>query len=79
MKRALYRRFDVHGWADEYGQHEEEIDRSDGKYVLAEDAINREAVLQDEIKTLRAQLRNDRPAMYSDGFRDGVAQAKEGA
>jgi len=75
MKRALYRRFDVFA---HWGAEQDVVDSADGEYVLAEDAINREAVLQDEIKTLRAQLRNDRPAMYSDGFRDGVAQAKEG-
>jgi len=53
-KTFVYDRLDVLAPGDEFAM----IERSDGPYVLAEDAINREAVLQDEIKTLRAQLKD---------------------
>jgi hypothetical protein len=38
----------------------DEIGSTDGEYVLAEDAINREAVLQAQIRTLEVQLKDAR-------------------
>jgi hypothetical protein len=52
-----YKRFDI----DKYDSNEQ-IPCADGLYVHAEDAINREAVLQAEIRTLQAQLKDARAA-----------------
>ncbi|MFL9902164.1 hypothetical protein PQR71_29180 [Paraburkholderia fungorum] len=62
-KSFVYDRFDINSYDEGYGQEHEEIPRGDGKYVLAEDAINREAVLQAQIRTLEVQLKDAR-ALY---------------
>jgi hypothetical protein len=40
------------------------INRDDGEYVLAEDAINREAVNEAKIRTLEVQLKDARLALH---------------
>jgi hypothetical protein len=52
-----YKRFDI----DKYDSNEQ-IPCADGLYVHAEDAINREAVLQAEIRTLQARLKDAKAA-----------------
>jgi hypothetical protein len=58
-KTFVYERFDICG-AGGYYIYTEKDSRSDGEYVLAEDAINREAVLQAHIRTLEVQLKDAR-------------------
>jgi hypothetical protein len=57
-KSFRYRRFDINAHDNEYGQHHEQIDRAEGEYVLAQDALDREAVLQAQVRTLETQLKD---------------------
>jgi hypothetical protein len=60
-KTFVYDRFDMRLRYVGYGDPlMDEIGSTDGEYVLAEDAINREAVLQAHIRTLEVQLKDAR-------------------
>jgi hypothetical protein len=48
----------------DYGEHEGEYDDAEGRYVLAEDAINREAVNEAKIRTLEVQLKDAKAALH---------------
>lgn len=61
-KTFVYDRFDVYSSGDGYYTVEAECS-SDGEYVKAEDAINREAVLQAQIRTLETQLKDRKEEM----------------
>jgi hypothetical protein len=53
-KTFVYDRFDV--FSDEVFENTVSVPNNDGDWIKAEDAINREAVLQAEIRTLQVQL-----------------------
>lgn len=59
-KTFVYDRLDVYSTRNGYGDHVQEYPSSDGPYIKAEDAINREAVLQAQIRTLETQLKDAR-------------------
>lgn len=60
MSRSFaYDRFDVHADGDGYISTVEEAN-SEGNYVKAQDALDREAVLQARIRTLETQLKDSR-------------------
>lgn len=57
-KSFVFERYDVFGNCDESGDSWSTVrSEFDGKWVKAEDAINREAVNADEIKTLNLRLK----------------------
>jgi hypothetical protein len=58
-KTFVYDRYDIFG-RHLCGCHIEEC--SDGEYVRAQDAIDREAVLQARIRTLEVQLKDAKPS-----------------
>ena len=66
MKTHVWRRFDVQTAAHEYAADVERTDSADGEYVLAQDAIDREAVLQAQIRTLETQLKDARRYQYAE-------------
>ena len=49
----------------DYGEREGEYDDAEGRYVLAEDAINREAVNEAKIRTLEVQLKDTKALAVS--------------
>jgi hypothetical protein len=59
-KTFVYERFDAETYTDRWGTLVIPVAASDGVYVMAEDAINREAVLQARIRTLETQLKDAR-------------------
>jgi hypothetical protein len=61
-KSFVFPRFDVYSSGDGYYSVESES-HPDGEYVLAQDALDREAVLQAQIRTLETQLK-DATAQY---------------
>lgn len=64
MKTHVWRRFDV----QQPGSYFLVVrrDAADGEYVLAQDAIDREAVLQAQIRTLETQLKDARRYQYAE-------------
>lgn len=58
-KSFVYDRWDVSQTLKVGGQWDS-VRNAEGKYVLAEDAINRETLLQTQIKTLETQLKGAR-------------------
>lgn len=50
-KTFIFDRFDIYKY-----DSNEKVPAADGEYVMADDAINREAVLQAQIRTLESQL-----------------------
>jgi hypothetical protein len=61
-KTFVYDRWDV-SQTVRVGDQWDSVRDAEGKYVLAEDAINREAVLQAQIRTLEVQLRDARTSL----------------
>lgn len=57
-KTFVYDRFDMDMILNSAWKRVKRVPASDGSYVLAEDAINREAVLQAQIRTLETQLKD---------------------
>jgi hypothetical protein len=85
-KTHVYDRFDVGADAVSNVRPEMyEVPCSDGDWVKAEDAINREAVLQAEIRTLQVQLKEarqtiiERCAALCDEYGELMASEKDSA
>jgi hypothetical protein len=65
-KTFTFERFDLPGWAcDECGGRARPQSEFDGEWVRAEDAINREAVNADAIRTLELHLKEAQRAVAS--------------
>lgn len=82
-KSFVYDRFDAETYTDKWGTIVIPVAASDGVYVMADDAINREAVLQARIRTLETQLKDARQGaahwkigyMHPDAYRRLVGGA----
>lgn len=59
-----WNRFDIEAPSANPDNLYDHIGASDSHYVLAEDAINREAVNADKIRTLEVQLKETKRAMH---------------
>ncbi|MCA7945609.1 hypothetical protein [Burkholderia vietnamiensis] len=60
-KTFIYERLDIIGASSaDMPRATRRVPAADGEFVYAEDAINREAALQAEIRTLEAQLKDAR-------------------